>query len=342
MSNATDPAQFQPQNSISRLLLTSVLAVYFLLTLMITAIQIGLEYNNTRNSLLNDIRHQHHTFAASFARAMWEFNTPQAESLAMGMTNIPSISGIILRDDQGNVIYSSGRVVSEERLKQMSALGGVIENQGVFGYFSPLVWEFAGGSQMVGDVTLFSSREITIERLKPSLMVLVFAAVIKSSLLIILFTLAFRLFLKRPFAQLIEQIRQFNPDDPEGSQIHLPKGQANEFTLLEITYNRLLQRLRLHQEEREVTQREMSDLNRQLDEQNSQLEREITEKTLRISQVMLNLEQRRVALQSRQDALEEEIRQCRLAASELKQRNLELEQALQFSQNNTKRTRNPD
>ena len=199
MSNNSQADMLQPQNSISRVLLTSVLTVYFLLTLTITMVQVAIEYNNTRDSLLNDIRQQHHTFAASFARAMWEFNIPQAEALATGLLNVPSISGIILRDEQGRQIYQAGRVPPKERLEQLNSPDQVIEYQGVFGFYSPLVWEFAGGSEIVGEVILFSSRDITIEKLKPTLAVLVVAALIKSALLIILFTIAFRIFLRRPF-----------------------------------------------------------------------------------------------------------------------------------------------
>ncbi|RUO19866.1 ATP-binding protein [Aliidiomarina haloalkalitolerans] len=322
----------QPQNSISRVLLTSVLTVYFLLTLTITMVQVAIEYNNTRDSLLNDIRQQHHTFAASFARAMWEFNIPQAEALATGLLNVPSISGIILRDEQGRQIYQAGRVPPKERLEQLNSPDQVIEYQGVFGFYSPLVWEFAGGSEIVGEVILFSSRDITIEKLKPTLAVLVVAALIKSALLIILFTIAFRIFLRRPFSQFIEQIRQFNPDDPDGSQVFLQQAESNEFTLLEHAYNELLQRLRHHQEAFEISQRELADANRQLEEQNIKLEREISEKTIGISNLMLDIERRRQELEVRQQSLEQEIHQRRLTESKLKQANRELEETIEFLQ----------
>lgn len=322
----------QPKNSISRVLLTSVLTVYFLLTFLITVVQVAIEYNNTRGSLLNDIRHQHHTFAASFARAMWEFNIPQAEALASGLLNVPSISGIILRDEQGRQIYQAGRVPPKDHLDQISTPGEVTEYQGVFGYYSPLVWEFAGGSEVVGDVILFSSRDITIERLKPTLAVLVIAAFIKSALLIILFSVAFRIFLRRPFSQFIEQIRQFNPDDPEGSQVFLQQAESNEFTLLEHSYNDLLQRLRYHQEAFEISQRELANANRKLEEQNIKLEHEISEKTIGISNLMLDIEQRRQELEIRQESLEQEIHYRRLTEAKLKQTNRELEETIEFLQ----------
>jgi len=61
-------------------------------------------------------------------------------------------------------------------------------------------------SEVVGDVMLFSNRDITIKRLKPSIFLLVMGALIKSSLLVILFSLACKFYLRLPLEELIRQI----------------------------------------------------------------------------------------------------------------------------------------
>ncbi|WP_194757122.1 sensor histidine kinase [Aliidiomarina indica] len=318
--------------SIARTLLTSVLTVYFLLTLIITTGQIAFEYNNTREALLHDLRNQHHTFAASLARAMWEFNQEQTNALAAGLINIPAISGIIIRDDQERVLINQGETMSVDRLALIDDSGPIPEHSGVFGYYSPLVFEFAGGSELVGDVVLFSSRDITIDRLKPSLILLLVGALLKSSILILLFTLAFRHYLREPLENLIEQLRNFSPEHPESSQIRLKQEEVNEFSLLEDAYNDLLSRLRAHQTDLTSAQQEVNDVNRRLEDQNLLLEQEIAEKTLGISNLMLDLERRRHELEMRQQSLEQEVHQRRITESRLKQTNQELEESLEFLQ----------
>lgn len=332
MNRLTAHKTTRAPRSIARTLLTSVLTVYFLLTLVITTGQITFEYNNTRDALLDDLRNQHHTFAASFSRAMWEFNHEQTDALAEGLMNIPAINGIILRDDQERILINRGATIASDRLQTIEHSGPIPEVAGIFGYHSPLVFEFAGGTEIVGDVFLFSSRDVTIERLRPSIILLVLGALIKSSLLILLFTLAFRYFLRSPFENLIEQLRNFSPERPEASHIRLEQPEVNEFSLLEDAYNDLLSRLRSHQNDLDAAHANLNAANRRLEDQNLLFEQEIAEKTIGISKLMLDLERRRHDLEIRQHSLEQEVHQRRLTESRLKQANRDLEESLTFLQ----------
>lgn len=326
--------QSQPlaTRSISRTLLTSVLTVYFLLTLVITTGQIAAEYQNTRNSLLNDLRNQHYTFAASIARSLWEFNELQTEALAEGLINVPAISGVLVRDDQQRILVRKGTINSTSAFERLEKAGPITESQGTFGYYSPLTFEFGSTSEVVGDVILFSSRDVTIERLKPSLILLIFAAIFKSSLLILLFSLAFRFYLRAPLEELIRQIRNFDPESISTSSIQLRQLETNEFSMLEDSYNDLLQRLREHQLELANAQHELARANRKLEDQNLILAQEVSEKTMGISNLMLDLDRRRHDLEVRQQSLEHEIHQRRVTESKLKQSNKDLEESVEFLQ----------
>lgn len=332
MKRSVHDAAPRATRSITRTLLTSVLAVYFLLTLLITTGQVALEYQNTRDNLLNDLRNQHHTFAASIARALWEFNQTQAETIASGLTSVPAISGVIVRDEQGRVISKRGLTMSAQQIEGLIDSGEIPEQQGIFGYYSPLIYEFAGRSEVVGDVMLFSNRDITIERLKPSIFLLFVGALIKSSLLILLFSLAFKFYLRLPLEELIRQIRNFDLNNPERSVIQLKQLETNEFSLLEDAYNDLIERLRQHQIALKQTEEDLTAANQQLEEQNLVLEQEIAEKTLGISNLMLDLERRRHDLEVRQHSLEQEIHQRRITESKLKQTNKDLQESVEFLQ----------
>ncbi|MGX5915085.1 ATP-binding protein [Aliidiomarina sp. Khilg15.8] len=318
---------------ISRSLLTRVLSVYFLLTFMVTCVHIAGEYFNTKRYLVSELENQQHTFAGSLTRALWEFNSQQINALADGLINIPSIGGIIIRDDSGEVVIRNGDTFDPAQLPEDAREPVALEEQsGIFGHYSPLIFEFAGQSTRVGDVAIFSNRDVAIERLKVSLFFLIGNAIIKSALLILIFSLAFSYMLNRPFRELSKQIDGFHIDDLDDSRIHLPDQHNNEFTQVEEAYNRLIDNLQEHQSDLRLTEQKLRHANQKLDSQNNLLEQEVARKTSRLSNLMMDLESRRHELEQRQYKLEQEIRQRKLTETTLKRTNQRLKESLETLQ----------
>ena len=94
-------------------------------------------------------------------------------------------------------------------------------SSGLFGYTFPLVFEFSGRATQVGDVTLFSSREVVFSRIMVSLYFLVGNALIKTTFLIILFLMAFRRLLTEPLTDLTQQIEELELDNLEGARVSI-------------------------------------------------------------------------------------------------------------------------
>jgi signal transduction histidine kinase len=297
---------------------------------MVTAIQIGAEYFDTKRALLAELENQQSTFSGSLTRSLWEFNNPQIDTIADGLISIPAIAGVLIRDDSGNVVVQLGETISVDELPEQVADGYTLQEQnGIFGYFNTLIFEFSGHSTRVGDVTLFSTRDIAIDRIKLSLAFIVGNAIIKSTFLLILFSLAFNRMLNRPLNDLTRQIRSFRLDNLEASRVRLHDQHNNELVLIEQAYNQLIDNIEEYQDDLERTQHKLKLANRQLDEQNAILEQEVARKTSRLSQVMLDLEQRKNELEMRQEKLEREISQRRTMEKTLRDSNQRLEASLQ-------------
>ena len=315
--------------SISSSLLTRVLSVYFVLTLIVTAVQIGAEYFDTKRILIAELQNQQRTFNGSLTRSLWEFNSDQIDSIADGLIGIPAIAGVLIRDDAGNILVQLGETSEISDLPEEASEGILLpERNGIFGYHNSLIFEFSGHSTKVGDVSLFSTRDIAIDRIKVSLGFIVGNALIKSTFLIILFTVAFSRMLSRPLNDLTQQIKSFRLDNLERSRIRLKDQHNNELVLIEQAYNQLLDNIEEYQADLERTQNKLKAANRQLDEQNAILEQEVARKTSRLSQVMLDLEQRKNELEMRQEKLEKEISQRRTMENTLRQSNQRLESSL--------------
>jgi signal transduction histidine kinase len=315
--------------SISSSLLTRVLSVYFVLTFIVTAVQIGAEYFDTKRILIAELQNQQRTFNGSLTRSLWEFNSDQIDSIADGLIGIPAIAGVLIRDDAGNILVQLGETSEMSDLPEETSEGVLLpERNGVFGYHSSLIFEFSGHSTKVGDVSLFSTRDIAIDRIKVSLGFIIGNALIKSTFLIILFTVAFSRMLSRPLNDLTQQIKSFRLDNLERSRIRLKDQHNNELVLIEQAYNQLLDNIEEYQADLDRTQNKLKAANRQLDEQNAILEQEVARKTSRLSQVMLDLEQRKNELEMRQEKLEKEISQRRTMENTLRQSNQRLESSL--------------
>src|SRR5690554_649128 len=316
-------------SSISKSLLTSVLSVYFVLTLIVTSVQIVGEYYDTKNMLVQELSNQQSTFNHSLARSLWEYNTPQIEAIADGLINIPAIAGLVIRDDTGRVISELGRTPPLSDFPVVAADSYELpERNGVFGYYSKLVFEFSGDSTQVGDVTLYTTRDIAIERIKVSLYFIIGSAIIKSTFLIMLFGFAFHRMLNRPMRDLIEQIHNFRLDDLEHSKLHLRHLRKTEFVLVQEAYNQLVENLKEYQDDLGRAQQQLIQANRKLDDQNSILEQEVARKTSNLSRVLVDLERRKDDLESRQESLENEIRQRRVIESDLREINARLQASL--------------
>jgi len=303
--------------------------VYFVITFIVTCAHIFGEYSNTKRSLALELENQHNTFSASLTRSMWEFNSQQIQALAEGLISIPAIGGLVIRDDRGQVIAQMGQTLPIEMLpKSPTSPAEIPERQGIFGHYSPLAFEFSGQSTLVGDITLFSNREVAIERLKVSLLFLLGNAIIKTTFLLLLFTYAFNRMLTRPLQELTSQIEMFRPDAPSESRLRLTDSKNNEFGLVEKSFNELLDKIGEYQQDLQQAQEKLVHANRRLDEHNDLLEQEVARKTSGMSKLMLDLEERRLELEKRQYELEREIQQRRLTEATLKRTNERLRDSI--------------
>ncbi len=320
------------QKSLSRKLLTKVLSVYFILTFVVTLGQIVAEYFNTKDHINGELATLQQTFSGSLTRAIWELNTQQALIIAEGLLAIPAIEGIIVRDDSGAVITQLGRYIDiSERYSNQLVQEGVRlteQNSGLFGYTFPLIFEFSGRATQVGDVTLFSSRAVVLDRIKIGIYFLVGNAMLKTTFLIILFLLAFRSQLTLPLSELTQQIEDLELDHLEGTKVEVRHDEANELSVMADAFNRLIARVQDYKIQLESTQKQLLQSNEKLDQHNLLLEQEVARKTSGLSQAMMDLQQQKQELEVKQQALREEIERRRHSEDALRTKQSELEKTV--------------
>ncbi|TMP43668.1 ATP-binding protein [Pseudoalteromonas citrea] len=320
------------QKSLSKKLLTNVLSVYFLLTFVVTCGQVIAEYVNTKDYIRNELTMLQKTFSRSLTRAIWELNTKQTVTTAEGLLAIPMIEGIIVRDDSGEIISQLGRSLDIHELysQQLVQEEAIIEDtpSGLFGYTFPLIFEFSGRATQVGDVTLFSSREVVFSRIMISIYFLIGNAMIKTTFLIILFLIAFRRLLTEPLTDLTDQVEDFELDNIDAQRIDIGTSERNELKVMEEAFNKLIDKVAEYRKQLDQTQKELLISNEKLDQHNLQLEQEVARKTSNLSQAMMDLQQQKYELEKQKLTLTEEIDLRRQTEQELLTKQKELERYL--------------
>ena len=319
------------KQGLSRKLLARVLSVYFVLTLLVTAGQVFTEYLNAKSHIEGELKTLKNTFSTSLTRAIWELNTPQAKSIAVGLMELPIVEGVQIRDENSKYIADLGRT---SKLVNESITKGVLRDHadGTFGYSFPLIFQFSGRTSLVGDVTLYSSSAIIFSRIEVGIFFLVGNAIVKTAFLVFLFMGAFRTMLTDPLNELTQQITDFNLDHPESSKLDLSIDEDNELKVLETSYNKLIDEMIEFQSKLAGTQNQLQQANLRLDEQNISLEEEVAKKTATLSRIMLNLEQQKDELLINQRELRQENENRQFIEDELRKRNTELATSMETIQ----------
>lgn len=296
-----------------------------------TAGQIFTEYLNAKSHIEGELKTLKNTFSTSLTRAIWELNTPQAKSIAVGLMELPIVEGVQIRDENSNYIADLGRT---SKLVGESITKGVVRDHagGTFGYSFPLIFEFSGRTSLVGDVTLYSSSAIIFSRIEVGIFFLIGNAIVKTAFLVFLFMSAFRTMLTNPLNELTQQITDFNLDDPESSKLDLSIDEDNELKVLETSYNKLIDEMIEFQSKLAGTQNELQQANLRLDDQNISLEEEVAKKTATLSRIMLDLEQQKDELLINQRELRQENENRQFIEDELRKRNTELATSMETIQ----------
>ena len=320
--------------SISRKLLVSVLSVYFILTFIVTCAQIYADYTSTKDYISNELKNLEKTFSESLTRAIWELNTPQVLSISEGLLEIPMVEGVLIRDDNRELLTQMGNISNRNmetfKLADLSDEGAVISDaSGLFGYTFPLIFEFSGRTTQVGDVTLFSSREIVLSRILLTVVFLIGSAIVKTLFLILLFSMAFKKHLTSPLSELTKKVEHIDLDHINDAHVYIHQTEDNELTVIQHTFNELIDKVASSQKDLKKAQKDLIKTNDILDQQNLMLEQEVAKKTANLSQAMMDLQKQKYQLETNEKSLKEEIETRRHTESELVHKTQELEKTIE-------------
>lgn len=225
------------KDSIATRLLRVVFSFYLILVAAVTGSQISAEYIHTKNLVLDELEILRLVFLPPLAQALWELNDKQLQSTLDGIVMLPDVVGIEVVNSKGQYLGKRGEVLHLSGAAPAAASGmspeASVPSSRLFGKSFQVSYQREDTTFQVGVVTIYSSQDVIVNKLKFSTTLLLISAIINIVGFWILFLLISRHLLSRPLAELTRATQQLHLDNLESVRINVHTKGNNELKMLE-------------------------------------------------------------------------------------------------------------
>ena len=176
--------------TLSRRLLYTMLPWYLLVVVIMTAIQLAMQYFSASEDIDSDLQTLAQTVQSVATEAVWELDEPRMRALARSVKQNGIVTGVAIDSPAGKTLVSAGEVnaFSDTRCEGLLCPFKLVSLPLV--YTPPLAEK-----QLIGYLRVFSSQQVTWDRTRfPFLLILIKTVVVASALwLIIVWAIRYRL-----------------------------------------------------------------------------------------------------------------------------------------------------
>lgn len=216
--------------SLSHLLLRRLLFAYVSLALVITGVQMFIEYHATKEEVVNNLQSLAKTFSPGAESALWELQETLLNSMVNGIGANPAVVSVDISDSDGHISaswHASSGLLASPALTVQQAL-----------YHK----DSDGIKKYLGNLRIASSDALLTSRLKNTLLSIGFTtSAIFLCLGMMLWFLA-RSLVIRPLVFFSDQVNALSVIG-QSKQIDLGRIEVNEIETLKQGFNRLMQQL---------------------------------------------------------------------------------------------------
>lgn len=282
------------KNSIGLRLLQMVFGLYFLLTIVVTVVQLVSEYRHVKREVFNDMIDLAETLEDSMTRSLWSYNLEQMNAVMVGIDRVAIISGAKVTQIDGSIYASTGTYPTNETLiteQSMLSDGAEIKQiayetesgqKTVYAYSFPIVQSENNRRILAGRGYLYTDRSSFINRVKYGFILIVISSVIKTVALWFIFLYFTKRIIAKPLSILTNATERLNPNNPSLSDqddaldAMIESGSKDEISALAKVFSRM----------RDAVWEKID----VIEEQNRTLEERVNERTAQVVEVNARLE----------------------------------------------------
>ncbi|NQZ13174.1 MAG: hypothetical protein HRT35_39020, partial [Algicola sp.] len=243
-----ETAHFLQKDSIATQLIKIVFALYCVVAVFITIIQVVLEYNHTKTQIHHELSINKQIFEPVLAIGLWNLDEEQIQTTLKGMLAIPIVTGIKIEQD-GQLFKAVGVIKEQDNvITQYSNQGEPVDvdlpnTSEIFSYSFAINYTFRSQAREVGVATLYSDSSAVFERVKMGIILLTINSIVKTIALWLLFFYVGRRILLRPLNKLITTIQSVDFDTLGTFEVKLHTQRKNELTVIQDSFSLMLNQL---------------------------------------------------------------------------------------------------
>jgi len=278
--------------SIVTRLLKITFTIYFVVTMTVTLIHMGVEYYHAKTNVMKELKILQKTFAPGLEDAIWTLDLERLDSILKGMLEHPVIIGVKAIDDEDLGVFGAAGTFmdADGEYIQADAQGNYQTIKSHQTIFASLFWHGFELSHVndlnrhirLGRVIMYSSNSVVLGKVKLGYFFLILNAIIKTIALWILFLWVGRTHLGNPLSRFTAAIKEIDWRNMSDFRIQVSTGDENEIKLLEDAFNTMITKLHLTMNEFKRAEKEVQGLN-------EQLEQRVIDRTAKLTEVNLRL-----------------------------------------------------
>jgi diguanylate cyclase (GGDEF)-like protein/PAS domain S-box-containing protein len=241
--------------SLTARLFRLVFGWYLALAILVTAVQLGLEYSSISQTIHRDLEALGRSFQPGVADALWSFDRSQLVVMANGMVQTGFVTGAKIEAANGEVLALAGVVpVPDDGAGE--GLLAAYQRQ-----LLPLTLKTPRGEQrMIGQLLLYSDRRVALERVEYSFFVILVNSLVKTAGLWLIFTLVITRVLAKPLRRLTEVVSRLEFAAESSEPVNLDYPRDDELGRLASAMDRMQERLQASRRQLEGVNRHLEDM----------------------------------------------------------------------------------
>jgi diguanylate cyclase (GGDEF)-like protein len=272
------------KSNLAARLLRIIFGCYFIVTLVVTCVQLAAEYRHTQQRLDQEIGAMEHTFGPGITGALWRFNGEVLGSIVTGVKALPIVIGVKVEDEQGKLLRAIG-TVNDAAGKRMEAgpngelvpapAPGILFDRMFSRNFAAVYVDEAGERHPVGRWTVYSSQQVVVRQVAYGFFLILVNSVIKTLALWFIFLYVIKRTLGQPLRQMSDFVGQLNIDNIGDRHFVLKDKGKHELHQLTDKLNQMAGTLRKSVAENAELYAELKEMNRTLESQVAERTREL-------------------------------------------------------------------
>jgi diguanylate cyclase (GGDEF)-like protein len=283
---------FASKHSLAVHLLRIIFGSYFVVTLIVTCVQLSADYQHTKTGIDNELMAMDMTFGASLASSTWRFQGDVQKATLAGISNLPVVTGVKIEDPEGRLVLALGNIFDSQG-KQIHVDANGVRSPVAAGFLNaatshrfPILYRDEHNlDHNIGSWTVYSSRHVVIKKVAYGFTLILINSIIKTLVLWFIFLYVFHRWLGAPITKLSSFVRDQDLNQLDTQQsIELPGKKRHELHFLADAINAMLASLRKHMAQNRTLYEQLEQEKESLRVLNKSLEQRIAERTRDLAQ----------------------------------------------------------